>query len=312
MDLLDRFFGQGTPRPGGALVANPRLENPLGLQLLFDAPLDLDADALTLALRAYHPELADARAELHVVARTDPPDGHPENDSPPALLGLIGWGRHVVKMAGFNAPMPREAVELCVRTAHFGDDLKAVAYEHAAHVLLYYAGYEPDPLEQYVALAAAAGVLARFGAVVTLNESARAAVPAHALLPHEEDDGDMLTALRELPIPFLYGGFVKLEVEGEPGVWMRTYGNHLLGLPDLALRAAGHHEGAATFHIFANMLAYVRETRRGFAPGHTMQVGENSYLKLRDRTDAEWYLEAEGEMLVCDPIGPDEVNKTDQ
>jgi hypothetical protein len=309
MDLLDRFFGRGTPRPGGDPVANPALENPLALQALFDAPLDLDADAVALALRSYHPDLAAATAELMVVPREGAPEGHPENDSPPALLGLIGWGNHVVKLIGFNAPMPAEVVERCVRAAHYDQETKEVAYRNAAHVLLYYAGYDPDPLEQYVALAAVAGVLARFGSVVTLNEHARTSVPSAALLPHPEDADDMLTALRTLPIPFLFGGFVKLEVEGEPGVWMRTYGNGLLGLPDLAIRAEGHHEGQTVFFLFSNMLGYLLESGKSFAPGHTMQVGPDTYLRLRDRSEAEWFLEADGEMLVAERITEDEINK---
>src|SRR3954468_19769096 len=100
MDFMDRFFGRDTPTPGGPPVANPRIERPVNLMALFDAPLDLDTDALTLALRGYDPALAAASAELLVVPRTEPPEGHPENDSPPAVLGLAGWGRHVVKLIG--------------------------------------------------------------------------------------------------------------------------------------------------------------------------------------------------------------------
>jgi hypothetical protein len=307
MDFLHRFSGQGTPTPGGELVANPRAENPLGLQLLFDATLDLDADALALALRTFHPDLADAKVDLHVVPRTEPPAGHPENDSPPAVLGLFGWGRHVVKLIGFNAKMPPDVVETCVKPAHFSEELKQLAYDHAAHALLYYAGYERDPFEQYVALGAVAAALARFGAVTTLNEHARTAIPAPALLP-QDDEPDALDMLRQLPIPLIYGGFVKLEVEGEPGVWMRTCGNDRLGLPDLAIRAGGHHEGQFTFFLFSRLLDYLRESGKSFAPGHTMQVGEDTFLRVRAPAEAEWYLETDGEMLVCERIAADEAN----
>ena len=75
--------------------------------------------------------------------------------------------------------MPYGPVEACVRPAAFlPPEVKADAVAHAAHVLLYYAGAHPDPLERLVALGAVSGALARFGAVVTLNEEARAAVPA--------------------------------------------------------------------------------------------------------------------------------------
>ena len=175
--------------------------------------------------------------------------------------------------------------------------------------MLYYVGYELDPLEQYVALAAATGAVAYFGAAFVLNETARTAVPAPVLHPHEEDAGDMLAALRGFPLPFLYCGFVKLEVEGEPGVWMRTYGCHRLGLPDFAFRAANHDLGSATFETFSNMLAYLRASGKQFAPGDTMQVGDDVYLRLRARDPQEWYLESEGEMLVAERIPATEVNR---
>jgi hypothetical protein len=300
-DFLDRFFGRAAP---GTMNANAALEAPLGLQLLFPAPPDLDADALALALRGFHPELASAQVELIPV----PPEKAAADETPPSFLGLAGWGPHVVKLVGFAAPMPREVVEACVRPAHFDDELKQAAYANTAHVLLYYAGYHPDPLEQYVALAALAASLSRFGAIITMNEPARAAIPAAALLPHEGDAEDSLESLRSLPLPPLYAGFVKLEVDGQPGVWMRTFGCQLLGLPNLALRADGHHEGTFVFEVFGNMLDYLRHSGKALALGDTIQVGDDEFLRVRTRTDDEWYLDAAGEMIVCDRVRGDEVN----
>jgi hypothetical protein len=296
-DLLDRFSGRVAPRTG-APSANPRLTDPVGLQCLFGEPLNLSDEALTRALREYHAELAYATAELHPVAPGEVP-----GELPPTVLGLIAWGAHVLKLVGFAAPMPADAVEACVRPAHFDPAYKELAYQHRAHVLLYYAGYDRDPLEQYVALAAVAGVMVLFGATTTLNETARTALPAAALLPHEEDGGDMLTALRRLPLPLLYCGFVKLEVEGEPGVWMRTFGSHCFGLPDLALRAAGHEEGTRTFELFGNLLSYQRATGRPFVPGDTLQLDDDLFLRLREPTASESYLASEGETLVAEPAG---------
>ncbi len=296
-DLLDRFFGKGVPRIGGPPVANPRLADPVGLQCLFDIPLDLPADGLQVAIRDYHPDLAQATVELYQV----PPPAKP-GDLEPAIMGLVAWGAHVVKLVAFPTPMPADAVKSCVQPAHFDPEYKAIAYRHQTHVMLYYNGYDHDPLEQYVALAAVAGVLVMFGAVFTLNETARTAIPAPVLMPHEEDDGNMLAALRGLPLPLIYCGFVKLEVEGLPGVWMRTYGCHRFGLPDLGMHAADHSRSGFTFELFSNALAYLRTSGHQFAPGHTMQVGDDMFLRLRSRTPDEWYLDSEGEMLVADRV----------
>lgn len=296
-DLLDRFFGKGVPRIGGPPVANPRLADPVGLQCLFDIPLDLPADGLQVAVRDYHPELAQARVELYQVPAPAKPA-----DLEPALMGLIAWGPHVVKLVAFPTPMPAAFVKACVQPAHFDPKYKEIAYRHQSHVMLYYNGYDYDPLEQYVALAAVAGVLTMFGAVFTLNENARTAIPAPVLMPHEEDDGNMLAALRGLPLLLIYCGFVHFEVEGQPGVWMRTYGCHRFGLPDLALRAADHDSARFTFELFGSSLAYLRTSGQTFAPGHTMQVDDDMFLRLRARTPDEFYLDSEGEMLVADRV----------
>lgn len=293
-DFLDRFFARSAQRPKGPAVANPSLTDPLGLQLLLSVVLELDAANVTRALRNYHTDMSDATAELF---EATPTDAHPGSQ----YLGLLAWKRHVVKLVGINAPMPEGALNACVQPAHYSAQVKKLAYAHKSHLLLYYAGYERDPLEQYVALAAAAGSLACFGASFVLNETARTAVPAEMLQSDEENAGDMLGFLRSFPLPFLYCGLVKLEVEDTPGVWMRSYGAHRFGLPDFAFRAPGHDHGTAVFQLFSALFAYLRDSGRQMAPGHTMQVGED-LLQLRARAPQEWYLQSDGEMLVVEPI----------
>jgi hypothetical protein len=301
MGLVERFFGRGEDAPGDpGPVANPALENPLSLQLLFPEESDvatLDARRLTETLRSVHPDLAEAVFEVdaELAAKGTP-------------LGLAGWGNHVVKLVGFNVPMPPEVIERCVAPAHYGPELKAQARAHKAHALLFYAGYEEDALEQYVALAVVAGALAAHGAIVVLNESAHTSFPARVLAPGELE-GDLLEHLRTLPLPVLYCGFVKYDVEGVKGVWMRTYGTHLLGLPDLAFRASGHDQGEWVFNLFGNILDYLRRSGARFGVGHTMQVGSDTFLRLRAPTEKEYFLDSEGELFVAELISADEISK---
>jgi hypothetical protein len=246
--------------------------------------------------------MASATAELHQMPL---PAATKADDPDPAFVGLFGWDRHVIKVVGFTAPMPAEAVRTCVQPAHFEHQFKALAYAHQAHVMLYYAGYDRDPREQYVALAAAAGALAYFGGTFVLNEIARTAIPAPVLHPHEEDQGDMLGSLRRFPLLLIYCGFVPFEVEGSPGVWMRTYGCHRLGLPDLAHRTDDPQLIQFTFELFNNLFEYLRETGNRFAPDCRIQLDDDLFFRLRARTTDEWYLESEGEMLVAERISAD-------
>jgi hypothetical protein len=304
MGLMERFTGQPeADERFGHLVANPSIKRPLSYQLLFTTPLDLDEEAVTRAIRFYHPSLSRAVAEFLPVNLQNS-----QGEEANSLIGLAGWDRHVIKLVGFNSPIPTSVFDTCVQPAHFGMPLKDEARRHQSHLLLYYAGYENDPLEQYVALTVIASALARFDGILLLNESARTAFPAAALLA-DDPDHDALQMLRSMPIPLLYGGFVKVEIEDEPGVWMRTFGNALLKLPDLAFKAEGHHQGSDTFDLFANVLSYLRESGKSLAPGHTMQIGNDTYLRARIPTEAEWYLQSDGQMLVVEKIGATEVNQ---
>jgi hypothetical protein len=299
MGLLERFFGKGEAKPSTSapLVANMALKNTVSLQALFGGPLRLDAAALTKSLRAHHPSMSEGSCELDAALAKQ---GTP--------LGLVGWGSHVVKLVGFDVPMPAQIVEKCVAGAHYGPELKAKARAHASHVILYYAGNELDPLEQYVALAVVAGVLAKHGAMLVLNESGHTSLPA-SVFTGEGVKGDLLGLLRSLPIPMLYSGFVKFDVEGVNGVWMRTFGNELLGLPDLAHLATGHDQGQSTFDMFCNLLNYLRSSKAALAPGHTMEIGKGTVLKIRAPGEREEFLESKGTMLVLEKISLAESNR---
>jgi hypothetical protein len=294
MSIFSRFFGRKEETTDArALSANPAIEHPLSLQVLFAGPLAIAEDTLTAALRAYHPSMAQARAEIA-------PDM-------PECLGLAGWDKHVVRMVGFNAPYPKDALEACVAPAHYPATVKDEIRGHASHVILYYAGFEEDPLEQYVALAAVAGALTGFGAMAVLNEHARASLPA-GVFEAESLGEESLDLLRTLPLNMLYCGFVKYEVEGVDGVWMRTFGGDVFGLPDFAALADGHHEGETYSNMFNNIMGYLRESGAELAAGHTMQIGENAYMKLRDPSKEEYFLDGPGQVLVAEIITADQIN----
>ena len=299
MSLFSRFFGKTEKDDSTAseLVANPAIKEPLSLQILFTERCPLEPERLAALLRSYHPSMSKARCEID-----------PELSSEGKFFGMVGWKKHVVRCVGFDLPMPPQAVEKCIAPSHYPQDLKERARSHKAHIMLFYAGYEASPFEQYVALAAVAGALAGLGAIVVLNESGHTSFPA-AALSGEDSNGDILDLLRTLPLPILFCGFVKHGLEGVPGIWMRTYGAPLLGLPDFAAHAEGHHEGQRYFDMFDNMFSYLRDSGARLAAGHTMQIGDEEYLRFRAPSEEEEFLVDDGGLLVAEVIGPDQINR---
>ena len=269
--------------------------DPQGLQLLFFAPPDLQSDAIVTFLQPHLPgvtcELADVADVPGVLSML--------GDGPPAaVVGLIAWADHAVKLVVCHAPMPYGPVESCVGPALIPPPMKVDAKQHQAHALLYYAGTNPDPLERFVALCAVAGALARFDAIVVLNEEARTAAPALDLIP---DDGeDALATYRGLPIPYLLGGFTKMDAGDADRPWVRTFANHRLGLPNLARHLDGHHQTGETFQLFAGLLGYLRTMGETFTAGDTIDLGHGPKLRLREPAESEWFLESSGVMLVVE------------
>jgi hypothetical protein len=299
MSLLTRFFGKSedTDQPGAPVAQRERDKDAAALQVLFATPTLPDPATVTAALRAYHPSMSAALCEIDASMSQE---GN--------LIGLAGWGPHVLQLVGFNLPMPAQVVEHCVAPSHYPQALKDQARAHRAHALLYYVGQEKDILEQYVALAALAAALGQSGGIVVLNETAHTSFPA-AALSAPQIEGDRLDLLRTLPLLILFCGFVKYNIPGSSNVWMRSYGAHLFGLPDLAILARGHHEGQRYFDLFGNILNYLRDSGATFGVGHTMQAGANTYLRCRAPTAEEPFLESAGEMFVLETIREDEINR---
>lgn len=269
--------------------------HPPSLQLLFAAEPDLDG--LESVLRMYHPETAGAEVEWLPLDAVEL-----SRDGPSATrLARIIWGEHGVTLAVFGAAMPAAAIDACLRAALLPEEVKADARAHRSHVLLYYAGSDLRPLAQLVALAAVAGALAEFGAIVTLNEEARAAILSTDLLPDRPGE-DMMAVLRGLPVPYLYGGFAKMVLSDSGAVWMRTFANPRLGLPNFAYHAAGHAEGQATFQLFTALAGYLLESGATFAAGESLRLDDAIYT-LRLPEASEWWLDGPGPLWVLEARG---------
>ncbi|WP_224248353.1 hypothetical protein [Hyalangium gracile] len=286
MGFFDRLFGRQQ------VPALRRREQPLSLQLLFPSKLRLNVNALTETLRGLHPSLSQGRFELDAQASA----------AMGAEVGVALWARHRVQVVLFGVRMPTTVLEQCVAPAHYGTELKAQARAHTAHALLFYVGDEEEPLEQYVALALVAVALAREGAIVVLNEDAHTSFPTQPLLPDEGED--VVDLLRTMPLTALYVGFVKLQVPGAEGVWMRTYGAPRMGLPDLAWHARSDAEAHDTFELFSGLLEYLRVSGARFGQGHTAEWQRRHVRIRKPRWRERGFLDSPGELFVLEPAEP--------
>jgi hypothetical protein len=269
-------------------------QDPLHLQVLFPQPVWLTADALTSRLRELHPSLAQAHVEIMTGALV------PGSDQL-AQLARVRWEKHTVHVGFFETPMPPGMLEQTVDFALLDETLRARARAHTAHAVIVYKGEEKDPLEQYTVLAKIVAALVPLGAIVAVNPNGFTSYPAHDLTARPGEDLDEM--LHTLPLMALFVGFVRVQVAGVKGIWIRTCGAPLLDMPDLAMHTRDYEEGPRAFLIFKNIFAAMRDSGVRFSPGDMVDDGEVQW-KFRKPRGKEGFLHS-SRMLVLerDPHG---------
>ena len=288
MGLFSRFFGKKTEakQMDSSIVPNPDIDSGVSLSIVFKGELNIDNDKLLTKLKSIDPTIKDIRYEI------------PYGQLEAGICILVSWGKHIIRIIGLNAPYPKDALELCVAPASYSQEIKQQVYESDSHLLLYYVGYDQDVLEQYLALTRLAACFEQFNALAVINESAHTSLPVSAIHGMvTEKDG--LTTLGQC-LPILFCGFVKYEIENTKGIWMRTYGAHIFGLPNFAALANSYEESGYYFDMFNNILNYLRQSQATMKPGDTMEMGDNRMMSLRAPQDDEYFLKDKGDLLVIE------------
>lgn len=250
----------------------------ISLQLLFPGDLSLDAFVLTKRLCAFHPAMNIANVEID--------SGSQRTGN---VTGRARWGMHLVEFAGTKSRMPSNVVDSCIKPAHYDGAIKQDARNHQSHVRLTYAGTNPSPIDRFIALTTVAGTLGSTGAVVVLNENARASLPIEVILPSLMR-GDRQEYLRMLPVHHLYAGFVELDIAGHLGVWMRTYGCQHLRMPNLAMFVGDRSQHDWVDEVFTRIFAQLAKAHRRLEADATMMISPSVCVRFREATPSEFFI----------------------
>ena len=283
--LLDRAEGDaaGGPPP----IPNQKIENAPEFVVVFPEERKVDPNALAATLRRYHPAFAEAawKADPHVETET-------------GSLGLVGWSGHVIRLIGQPVPLSEELYQRCVAHATYGMDVKEKIRTARSQAILRYVGWPTDGFEQYLALAAAAGCLARQGAIAVLNPGVGSSLPTATLAPGATTN--MLGHLQALSLLKLFAGFQEIRLRGA-GSWLRTRGCYRLGLPDIALYDPTRTRKKKIFDLLSAFVGYLRTARTPIGPGDTATVGGGRALQFRLPTEEEAdLLPSEGRLLIAE------------
>ena len=280
MSLFARLFGKKSK------VENTNIKQSIGLSVVFKGSLNFDKDKLLDKLRFLDSSITNVDYET------------PAGDLEQGVFALVSWGKHVVRLIGFNTPFPADVLETCVAPAHYSQDIKDQIRKNDSHIILYYKGNDEDVLEQYLALSRLAACFDEFNALAVINEDAHSSLPTNVLSDLLSDENSAKSLCDCLPLFFC--GFVKYILEDAKGVWMRTYNADAFGMPDFAVLANNHDEGSYYFDMFGNILLYLRQSGATMNPGDTMEIGDNKMLSLRAPQEDEYFLKDKGNVLVVE------------
>lgn len=220
-----------------------------------------------------------------------------------SFSGLIKIGQHQLRLAGVNVPLPASTIQKTVIPTHWDDTVKQHIRSHRAHLIIYYEGYHPDPVEQMIAIYKAASALKNDALIGVVNEAAWTCHP----VTHFLDVATILNYRQELPFA-LWFGYIKLYTDPDH-YWFFTRGHYLFNVPDLAYFCTPNVKAFDIMRLFINIFYYVFEAKHEINIGDTMEVqGGNNILRFAAVQEGADMIESPGGTLVIEKISASNVN----
>ncbi|HIA54602.1 MAG TPA: hypothetical protein EYN91_21370 [Candidatus Melainabacteria bacterium] len=195
--------------------------------------------------------------------------------------GIAATDAHKVKLNFCDKKLDEQ--ELAQINAHLRlvPDASAAIKMHNAYIDLSVEPNPEKPLQAYHLLTFLACMIAVRGGLAIANINGFTSFSAQQLLQLFGDD-DWLDAIANMPPLFLFSGPVVHEFDDNPALWMRSYGNHLLGIPDLGTFIPPEivqEYVPMTLQVFDNIMTYMIESGTQVEPGHTMET-ESVLIKV--------------------------------
>jgi Domain of unknown function (DUF4261) len=211
---------------------------------------------------------------------------------------FIEFDNHKLQLLGLNLRVPDSTMQDTIYTSGWSKPQQDLMRSHAAHMLCFYEGHNPDPIEQMIALYKVAFCFTDKGLIGVLDDTARNCMPSSMIEVMFEPG--MLDSCREnIPLEF-WTNLIKFSRPGG-GVWLCTKGNHRFGIRDFAYLGTVE-EIKATKSLFASLFHYLRESGVTFNPGETAQIGKRLALRFTTPIEFQDYLDSPLGTLVVQKI----------
>ena len=210
------------------------------------------------------------------------------------------------ELAGIDIPIPDEIGDYTIKYAYGKkEELEAMA-EHKYHIIVFYRGHSTDYNLIYNAFAKLAYSFAEDNFVGMANIYAWNVVTPSLIKGLFEDK--RLTEFASTPAMMIWRNFVKMPYDDK--VWFVTKGNNVYGVHEYAYKGDSLEDSQMVYDMFEDIFDYEYTKKPAIQAGHTIQIGDDVYLKFRELYEIEDDLQGEGiGTLVLEVISKDEINK---
>jgi len=217
----------------------------------------------------------------------------------------LQFNDHRLQLVAFTVPIPAIETEYPLQVAHLRPEHKEQLRQHRAHIIIYHKGGSESAVEQFIALYQTAFACNALGLVGVINPHTWMCMITSMLA--QTISPAFLTSFRESPAASMglwlgYNKYFKPDNE----VWFATRGASLFQIPDFAYLGPLS-EGDRALHMFGTLISYVFQTKARLAPGHTIQLPDNIYLRFGKVSEYKEFLGQD--TLILERINASEINQ---
>ncbi len=208
------------------------------------------------------------------------------------------------KLVGIDSKIPKEISSYTIDCAYGKREELEDMSRHNYHIIAFYEGMSHDMMHILNLYCKLSYGFLDYAFVGLANGYSWNVVTPSLIQGMAEDE--KLKEFVNTPAMMIYRNFLKIPYND--GVWFTTKGNNLFGVHELAFYGTFENT-QEIYDIFEDIFYYIYESNEHIEAGHTIQLGDDIFLKFREVYELQDTLEAEGiGTLVIEKINSDEIN----
>lgn len=221
------------------------------------------------------------------------------SDDPQQLgLGLIEFEDHQLQLFGLDIAVPQTTIEHTIGFSEWRTSDTDPMRQHTAHILCFYEGSNPDPVEQIIALYKVASCFLPLGLLGVLDETAWNCIPSSFFEVIFKPGS--LDRCREVIPMGIWNNVVKV-ARPNGGIWICSKGNHRFGVQDFAYLGEMSDFDSIRDTI-ASLFYYSVSSGITFTAGETAQIGDRVALRFSTPIEFQNFFDAPLGTLVIQKI----------